>query len=116
MMRFQAPFKQRARCRKEQCFSFFCRCSKYEDEGEAPLGEKEACFLEQSYFHFALSLNFMHNQDITLPLNWLADYQDRTLGSRPFSQVGPGNDVHADCRTAAGIDSTRTGFVAFKKY
>lgn len=59
--------------------------------------------------------NFMHNQDITFPRNWLADCEDRILGSRPCSQVCPGNVAHADCQTAAGADSPRTRFVAFKK-
>lgn len=40
----------------------------------------------------------MHNQDITSPLNWLADYEDPIFLDLS-SQLRPGNVVHADCQT-----------------
>lgn len=57
-------------------------------------------FLEQRCFYIALPRNFMHNQDITSPLNWPADYEDHILGSWPFPRVCPGNVVRADCQAA----------------
>lgn len=110
--------------RKEKCFLFcFFGYSTYEDEHKHHWsfiffvggGERGVMSLEQRYFHVALPPNFMHNQDITFPLNWLADYEDRILGSRPFSQVRPGNVARAECQTAAGIDSPRARFTTFKK-